>query len=76
MQQQLLLAVDNALDDRSRRTVKHVLQIGVDGLHHDCWLDAPGGAPNLLRLAEGAAAACSCVTPGVNNIYNDKLQLL
>ena len=42
-------------DDKERRTAKHVLHVGIDGLHSDCWLNATGGVPNLLRMsAEGS----------------------
>ena len=38
-------------DGRERRTTKHVLHVGIDGLHKDCWLNASDGVPNFLRMS-------------------------
>ena len=67
----IIFLAESEKDDKSRRTVKHVLHVGMDGLHHDCWQNASGGVPNFLRLANGKSIPtitntnCDCAVTGL-----------
>lgn len=42
--------IPKCADNNIVKEAKHVVIIGVDGLHYGCYKDASGGAPNLLKM--------------------------